>query len=74
MKHRKPRSLLLLGNCSRCTKSFQDGAARYMLGAFPAAQFCDNECANNYLKDATGKPRFHPLPVSANVRDILLGL
>ncbi len=74
MKHRKPRSLLLLANCSHCTKSFQDGAARYMIGAFPAAQFCDNECASYYLKGATGIQRFNPLPVSANARDVFLGL
>lgn len=74
MKHRKPRSLILLGACSQCTESFQDGAARYMLGAFPVEQFCGYECADDFLEDATGKRRFHPLPVSANVRDTLLGL
>ena len=74
MKHRKPRSLLLLVSCSQCTESFPDGAARYMLGAFPVEQFCGYECADDFLEDATGKRRFHPLPVSANVRDTLLGL
>jgi hypothetical protein len=46
-----------------------------MVGAFPEAQFCDNDCANFYLKGAaTGKQRFNPLPVSANARDVFLGL
>jgi len=57
MRHRIPEPFVLLRSCSYCHKSFEDGAARHMLGWYPLEQFCTYRCTEKFLADAGGLKR-----------------
>jgi hypothetical protein len=62
MRHWKPQSILLLGACSQCKKSFEDGVTRHMVGYYPMEQFCTYQCVEKFLNSDHGLKRALHLP------------
>lgn len=64
IKNGKFRAITLSQNCSNCSEGFRDGAARFILGAFPMEQFCSYRCAERYLE--THQPEEEAIPLQAS--------
>lgn len=64
MTKQSSKKMILQGRCSQCRHEFRGRQTRFVIGYFPADQFCSFECMELFLEKDDGRTRAVSLPYS----------